>query len=81
LEGYRMKSAEQLTRELKDRIIALAQHPPPINLYDPAPQPEMMPAVYWPMSWLIETIRAAQQAGVVDADQVIGGEQTASPRN
>jgi hypothetical protein len=24
-------------------------------------QPEMMPAVYWPVEWLVETIRAAQQ--------------------
>ena len=64
-----MKSPEQFARELKDRIIMLAQNPPPFNLYDSTPQPEMMPAVYWPFDWLIETIRAAQQAREPDAPQ------------
>jgi hypothetical protein len=50
--------AEKLANKLKIRILELVQNPAP-KRYGLEPQPEMMPAVYWPMEWLVETIITA----------------------
>jgi hypothetical protein len=57
--GEMTKTPEQYARELISRIESFMDRPPKPRRY--GDQPEMMPAVYWPVEWLVETIRAAQQ--------------------
>lgn len=64
-----MTEAEKLADELVDKVRDLMADPPKADPYaEDAEEPtEMVPCVWWPKKWLVETIEKAQKAEAVRA--------------